>query len=74
MFFCEQFFVFKLSDVNVKNIRKLKRNEVEFLKKYFKKTSVDVKNIYTESNMQTKKFIVKYIIDGKHGLTAFYYC
>lgn len=72
MFFCEQFFVFKLSDVNVKNIRKLKRNEVEFLKKYFKKTSVDVKNIYTESNMQTKKFIVKNIIDGKHGLTAFY--
>jgi len=72
VFFCEQFFVFKLSDVNVKNIRKLKKNEVEFLKKYFKKTSVDVKNIYTESNMQTKKFIVKYIIDGKHGLTAFY--
>ena len=72
MFFCEQFFVFKLSDVNVKNIRKLKKNEVEFLKKYFKKTSVDVKNIYTESNMQTKKFIVKNIIDGKHGLTAFY--
>ncbi len=58
--------------MNVKNIRKLKRNEVEFLKKYFKKTSVDVKNIYTESNMQTKKFIVKNIIDGKHGLTAFY--
>lgn len=55
-----------------KNIRKLKRNEVEFLKKYFKKTGVDVKNIYTESNMQTKKFIVKNIIDGKHGLTAFY--
>ncbi|GAB1769471.1 hypothetical protein PMEGAPR185_04770 [Priestia megaterium] len=44
------------------------------MKKYFKKTGVDVKNIYNESNMQTKKFIVKNIIDGKHGLTAFYYC
>ncbi|QTL47257.1 hypothetical protein [Priestia aryabhattai] len=47
---------------------------MNFERNISKKTGVDVKNIYTESYMQTKKFIVKYIIDGKHGFTAFYYC
>ncbi|CAI8821620.1 hypothetical protein EMIT0210MI2_12224 [Priestia megaterium] len=40
--------------------------------KIFQKIGFDVKNIYTESHMHTQRFIVKYIIDGKHGLTAFY--